>query len=244
MNINGAGQGVPAMPSSGTDMPKTGAKEGDAIEKEIEALKKELRKVKEDKKIPEKERQERVKKLEQKIRELEQQRMKERAESGIQSPQTERAEAAQDSRSSKERTKDSLAEEGGRFDTYQSQSPQSSAGLYKVVRDENGQQVIEADGNQGNPQSQSKEEPKNGAEKPVIVKTTVSTDRADREIDKLKSDQKELKQKIAAAEPEEKERLEQRLAQLEARLRLKDNDTYRRQHAEITEQKTVSRIGE
>jgi len=68
--------------------------------------------------------------------------------------------------------------------------------------------------------------------------------KAPKEIDKLKSDQKELKQKIAAAEPEEKERLEQRLAQLEARLRLKDNDTYRRQHAEITEQKTVSRIGE
>ena len=77
------------------------------------------------------------------------------------------------------------------------------------------------------------------------MKTTGNTDKVDREIEKLKQTQAQLEQKIAAAGgQQDKEILEKQLAQVEAELRQKDNDTYRRQHMEITEQKVVSRIGE
>ena len=88
-------------------------------------------------------------------------------------------------------------------------------------------------------------EPQNESEKPIIVKTTGNTDKVDREIEKLKQTQAQLQQKIAAAkEPTDKEALETQLALVEAELKLKDNDTYRRQHMEITEQKVVSKVGE
>ena len=54
-----------------------------------------------------------------------------------------------------------------------------------------------------------------------------------------------MEQKIAAAKDErEKQVLKTRLEQVKAELRMKDNDTYRRQHMQITEQKVVSKIGE
>ena len=94
-------------------------------------------------------------------------------------------------------------------------------------------------------QEQPDAKPQTEGEKPTIVKTTGNTDKVDREIEKLKQTQAQLEQKIAAAKkPEDKEALESQLAQVKAELKLKDNDTYRRQHMEITEQKVVSRIGE
>ena len=67
----------------------------------------------------------------------------------------------------------------------------------------------------------------------------------DKEIEKLKQSKTQLEQKIAAAkDTREKDSLENQLAQVEAELKMKDNDTYRRQHMEITEQKVVSKVGE
>ena len=67
----------------------------------------------------------------------------------------------------------------------------------------------------------------------------------DREIEKLKKSLSETKQQLSSAnDPKEKELLNNKLSQLEAELRQKDNDTYRRQHMQITEQKVVSKIGE
>lgn len=58
-----------------------------------------------------------------------------------------------------------------------------------------------------------------------------STDKVDREIEKLKKEQKELEQKLSSETDETKRReLESRLEQVERKLRQKDNDTYRRQH--------------
>ena len=77
------------------------------------------------------------------------------------------------------------------------------------------------------------------------MKTTGNTDQVDREIENLKQAKTQMEQKIAAAKDErEKQVLKTRLEQVKAELRMKDNDTYRRQHMQITEQKVVSKIGE
>ena len=77
------------------------------------------------------------------------------------------------------------------------------------------------------------------------MKTTGNTDQVDREIVNLKQTKTQMEQKIAAAKDErEKQVLKTRLEQVKAELRMKDNDTYRRQHMQITEQKVVSKIGE
>lgn len=147
----------------------------------------------------------------------------------------------------KESSKDSSFEMKKRFDTYEKQAPQQSAGtgMYKVSHDEKGQQIIQVDKNQEDMQDQPKTESQNEGEKPVIVKTTGNTDKVDKEIEKLKQSKTQLEQKIAAAkDTREKESLESQLAQVEAELKMKDNDTYRRQHMEITEQKVVSNVGE
>ena len=132
-----------------------------------------------------------------------------------------------------------------RFDTYETQPQQPSAGVYQVAHDNEGHQIIQVDESwepapeqlKAEPQNES-DKPDNESEKPTIVKTTGDTDKVDREIEKLKQTRAQLQQKIAAAkEPKDKESLETQLARVEAELKLKDNDTYRRQHMEITEQK-------
>lgn len=61
---------------------------------------------------------------------------------------------------------------------------------------------------------------------------TCSTDAVDREIEKLKKKQEELKRQINSETDDTKiKELEKKLAQVESELRQKDNDTYRRQHS-------------
>lgn len=60
---------------------------------------------------------------------------------------------------------------------------------------------------------------------------TGSTDKVDREIEKLKKEKAELEKQLASETDERKiARLEKRLAQVENELRQKDTDAYRRQH--------------
>jgi len=63
-------------------------------------------------------------------------------------------------------------------------------------------------------------------------KTTGSTDKVDREIEALRKKRAELESRLARAanHPEEKLKLERELAKIEAELKTKDNDSYRRQH--------------
>lgn len=73
-----------------------------------------------------------------------------------------------------------------------------------------------------------------GSEKNV-KRCTVSTDKVDREIEKLKKQKQELEQRLNRETDETKVKdLEDRLAQIEKELSQKDNDTYRRQHATYT----------
>lgn len=65
--------------------------------------------------------------------------------------------------------------------------------------------------------------------------STGNTDRVDREIERLRKEQAELKQRLRSeADPARARALEQRLAQVERELDRKDNDAYRRQHTVFT----------
>lgn len=71
--------------------------------------------------------------------------------------------------------------------------------------------------------------------KPEICKC--STDKVDREIEKLKKRKEKLEGQLRTEKDEQKiQHLERELAQVERELTRKDNDTYRRQHMEITKQ--------
>ena len=69
----------------------------------------------------------------------------------------------------------------------------------------------------------------------TVEKCTCNTDKVDREIEKLKKKQKELKSQLNSETDETKiQELKKKLSQVENELRQKDNDTYRRQNAEYT----------
>lgn len=135
------------------------------------------------------------------------------------------------------------------------QSGEKPNGLYRVGQDENGNRKIffndpkRADRLDGNGQPEKAldgsedgdkkaprvngQNPDNGEEKCVG-----NTDKVDREIRELKEKKKKLEQQIKEASGDEKKtkELENKLAQVERELSQKDNDTYRRQHSEFTEQ--------
>lgn len=75
---------------------------------------------------------------------------------------------------------------------------------------------------------------KNGeGRKPEVCKA--STDKVDREIEKLKKRKEELESQLRTEKDEGKlQKLKRELAQVERELSQKDNDTYRRQHMEVT----------
>lgn len=76
---------------------------------------------------------------------------------------------------------------------------------------------------------------KEAEEKPKITKCTVNTDKVDAEIKKLTEKRQAIQQQLQQAEtPEEKEKLQQQLANIETELRAKDNDAYRKQNATFT----------
>ena len=182
-----------------------------SLDRKIEQLKKQLEQVKENKEISQEEKNKRITNIEKHIAQLEQQK-------------------GQESRNT------SSNDIKKRVDTYEAQPPQQSAGVYQVTHDENGRRIIQVDESCETAQGQPKAKPQDESEKPNIVKTTVNTDKVDKEIEKLKQTQTQLEQKIAAAkEPKEKEKLEAQLAQVNAELKAKDNDTYRRQHSTFTD---------
>lgn len=94
------------------------------------------------------------------------------------------------------------------------------SGLYQVGQDENGNRKVFYD----NPE-----------------KCTANTDKVDREIKKLKEKQKQLEQQIKSASGDEKKvkELEQKLEQVKSELSQKDNDTYRRQNAQVNKSSEI-----
>lgn len=67
-----------------------------------------------------------------------------------------------------------------------------------------------------------------------------STDKVDAEIKKLKEKKAKLEQEISRAQndPEKLEKLQKQLNQVENELRVKDTDSYRRRHMQVTRRKS------
>lgn len=121
-------------------------------------------------------------------------------------------------------------------------------GLYHLGRDENGNRKVYFNDPKKaeNKQSQTKPDkaqddpqPKAASASPEKTdeKCTTNTDKVDREIKKLKNKQQQLEQQIRMASGDEQKvkKLQKELSQVENELSQKDNDTYRRQHASVSE---------
>ena len=100
------------------------------------------------------------------------------------------------------------------------------SGLYRMGQDENGNPKILYD----DPKKVQKKSATGKAEE-----CTTNTDAVDREIEKLKEEKRQLEQQIQSESDENKvKELEKKLAQVEAELNQKNNDTYRRQNAVVS----------
>ena len=104
------------------------------------------------------------------------------------------------------------------------------SGLYHLGQDGNGNPKVIYD----DPKKLAKpeKEPVKEAEE-----CTTNTDDVDKEIEKLKEEKKQLEKQIkaAAGDTEKVSELKKKLTMIEGELRQKDNDTYRRQNAIVTE---------
>lgn len=125
-----------------------------------------------------------------------------------------------------------------RFDEYVKgeDAQQPAAGLYSVGQDESGSPVVRFDAptDGSEPAQDAKAD---GAQGPATTKTTVNTDQVDAEIKQLKQQAQQLQTKLrqAAGDEQESAALEQQLAQLQNEITQKDTDTYRKQHATVTQ---------
>lgn len=115
------------------------------------------------------------------------------------------------------------------MDEYVPEEKREPSGLYRMGRDEEGQPRIYFDDPE---QAADEPERKDGEKDEVCVG---NTDRVDREIEKLKRKRQELEQRLGAETDEARiKELERQLAQVERELKQKDNDTYRRQHTQVS----------
>lgn len=134
-----------------------------------------------------------------------------------------------------------------RMDEYVPEEKREPSGLYRLGRDEDGrpkvyfddpEQEAGASEKQGEIPNTDSPDQDRGAGWPIkrasgqkAETCTGSTDKVDREIEKLKKKQEELKRQINAETDDARiQELEEQLAQVEGELRQKDNDAYRRRH--------------
>lgn len=125
------------------------------------------------------------------------------------------------------------------FDEYIPEEKHASIGLYRTGTDETGKPKIYFDDPEHNSASNAAPEeassssaPEKKAENKKAERCIGSTDKVDREIEKLKKQKQELEAQLRTEKDETKaEALEKKLAQVENELRRKDNDAYRRQHS-------------
>ena len=135
------------------------------------------------------------------------------------------------------------------MDEYVPEEPQEPSGRYWVGKDEDGQPKIYFDDPEraadapkqpeGAPEAEAPDPAGQDAKGPERKKDKDevwegNTDKADREIEKLKKKQQELEQRLnTETDAARIKDLERQLAQVERELQQKDNDTYRRQHTTV-----------
>ena len=114
-------------------------------------------------------------------------------------------------------------------DEYVPSEEEEPIGLYAVSQDDEGNPRIDYDPPE-KPDKKDGNSPES-SKKSRSQSVTGNTDKADREIERLKKRAKQLEQQISSAEGKERERLEKLLASVRNELSQKDNDTYRRQNS-------------
>lgn len=144
------------------------------------------------------------------------------------------------------------------MDEYIPEEKREPSGRYWMGKDEDGQPKIYFDDpeqaadapkqpegapdakklNADAPEAKKPDQAGQGAKGPERKKDEVwegNTDKVDQEIKKLKKKRQELEQRLNTETDEAKIKgLELQLSQVERELRQKDNDAYRRQHAQVT----------
>lgn len=130
---------------------------------------------------------------------------------------------------SEDKNKDMPMPRGEYINSEKSESKPS--GLYRLGQDENGNPKVMYD--DPKKAQKAKNVKAEEASPKKEEECTTNTDTIDREIERLKEEKKQLTQQIraAAGDAEKVRELEKKLAQIEAELSRKDNDTYRRQNA-------------
>ena len=133
-------------------------------------------------------------------------------------------------------------------DRYAPEDRSGKAGLYRMAKDEEGNPVLLFDGPEkatqekteaaGESEEAEAEEKaaaqKEAAQESESKSTVTNTDRVDRELQQLRDEAEDLARKLRTATGDEAERLQQKLTLAKIELRIKDNDTYRRAHAQVT----------
>lgn len=220
-----------------------------SIEQKIEQLRRQLEQVKKNKQLSPEEKEKRSKNIQKQIENLEKQKVQVAKEEKQEDASTVNSKEIQDVEKAvlenQLKSTDQSLDTKRRFDTFEHQPESQVTGVYELSHDEEGRPVIKFDVPSKDTVEKAPATNSEDSEKPQLVKTTVNTDAVDREIEQLKSSLNETKQKLSStSDPKEKELLNNNLSRLEAELKQKDSDTYRRQHGQIIEQKVVSKIGE
>lgn len=130
-------------------------------------------------------------------------------------------------------------------DVYLHEEETISVGLYQVIQDEEGKPKIIFDGTQkkamesdkssnGKKNQQAEDKITDSQDDKTLCKA--NTDKVDNEIKELKERKAELEQKVSQAkdDPKEQEKLKEELQAVVNELRMKGNDSYRRQNTEFT----------
>ncbi len=114
-----------------------------------------------------------------------------------------------------------------KYDRYEPGQPEQSIGLYKMGQDEEGNPKLEFDA----PKAPENAAPEQKKEEQCIT----NTDRVDREIEALKKQGEQLEKQLKTEQdPQKAKRLKQMLTQVQQELGMKDNDSYRKQNAQVT----------
>ncbi len=123
------------------------------------------------------------------------------------------------------------------YDEYSPAEKPEPIGQYWLGQDEEGQPKVyfdEPKADEENADKAAASDKKSGGKK--AEKCIGSTDKVDREIERLKKRREALKQQLAVATDESKiKNLQNKLKQVESELARKDNDTYRRSHTQVSE---------
>lgn len=156
--------------------------------------------------------------------------------------------AAQSVMKKQEKLPDGENRQGVKRDEYIPSEKDEPIGLYSMEQDENGNPKIKLDSPESKPENKSdKQEDKSAdkpdepdkADKPEKEKSeseecTCNTDKVDRELKRLREKAERLEQQLRSASDEEAAKLQKQLAAAQSELAQKDNDTYRKSHAEFS----------